>query len=149
MKIIRNHEKKILLLKTILWAGAIADAVWTIALLFPWIFAIFIGQPDLKPELQVRLLMGLGASLMAGWTGLLVWATRNPIERRFVFLLTAFPVVSGLFIVALIGLLKNGSSNLWILIKCALLILLMVYGYILARKLEQANESGDVDKQLK
>jgi hypothetical protein len=40
--------------------------------------------------------MFLGAALMAGWTGLLVWGSRRPVERKAVLLLTVWPVVIGL-----------------------------------------------------
>jgi hypothetical protein len=40
--------------------------------------------------------MYVGASLMAGWTALLVWADRKPVDRRGVIPLTLFPVMAGL-----------------------------------------------------
>jgi len=84
--------------------------------------------------------MGIGGSLMTGWTFLLLWAVRKPIERRVVILLTAFPVVFGLFIVALIGFLEGNSFYIWILIKCLILFISMVTSYMLAGKM--AKEKG-------
>jgi hypothetical protein len=40
--------------------------------------------------------MGMGASLMLGWTALLLWADRSPMERKGVLLLTVLPVIAGL-----------------------------------------------------
>ena len=40
--------------------------------------------------------MGMGASLMLGWTALLLWADRKPLARKGVLLLTVFPVIVGL-----------------------------------------------------
>jgi hypothetical protein len=40
--------------------------------------------------------MYVGASLMAGWTALLVWADRKPVERRGVILLTVIPILVGM-----------------------------------------------------
>lgn len=40
--------------------------------------------------------LGTGAPLMWGWTGLLLWADRRPIERRGVVALTLLPVLAGL-----------------------------------------------------
>lgn len=37
--------------------------------------------------------MGQACALMWGWTFLLIWADRKPLERRGVILLTVFPVV--------------------------------------------------------
>ena len=51
------------------------------------------GNPHFTPDSQTRLIMGIGGSLLTGWTFLLLWAVREPIERRAVILLTAFPVV--------------------------------------------------------
>ena len=35
---------------------------------------------------------------MIGWTFLLIWADRSPVERKGILLLTAFPVVTGLLL---------------------------------------------------
>jgi hypothetical protein len=40
-----------------------------------------------------RFAMGYGATLMAGWTLLLLWASRRPIERAFVAALTMLVIV--------------------------------------------------------
>ncbi len=48
-------------------------------------------------ESELTYPMGLGASLMFGWTVLLLWAYRRPMERRGVLLITIFPVIVGLF----------------------------------------------------
>ena len=40
--------------------------------------------------------MGMGASLMFGWTVLLLWADQKPLERKAVLLITLLPVVLGL-----------------------------------------------------
>ena len=37
-----------------------------------------------------------GAPLMAGWTVLLLWADRRPLERKDVIAITALPVVAGM-----------------------------------------------------
>jgi len=81
--------------------------------------------------------MGIGGSLMAGWTLLLLWAVRKPIERRAVILLTAFPVVFGLFVVALVGFLNEDSMNIWILIKSSILFISMVASYMLASNMDK------------
>lgn len=124
------------------WLGIVADAVWAAALLFPSFFGFLTGQPGFNPDFQVRVIMGIGASLMTGWTFLLVWAVRKPIERRFVILLTAFPVVFGLFIVALINFLSGKASTIWILIKTVILIIVMSNSYIQAGKIgEEKNKN--------
>jgi hypothetical protein len=131
-----NTSKKVFfLIKVAYWLGIGADALWAVGLLFPPVFAILIGSPDFDPDLQVRLIMGIGGSLMTGWTLLLLWAVQQPIERRVVILLTAFPVVFGMLLVALIGYLNGNTSTLWLLVKTMILIILMVTSYLFASKM--------------
>lgn len=79
-------ESAIKWLKASYVAGAIADGLIGVLMLVP-------GRMG---ELEFRYPMGLGASLMFGWTALLLWAYRKPMERRGVLALTVFPVISGL-----------------------------------------------------
>lgn len=79
-------------------AGAAVDALATLT----WLGVGRIPEPPaIRPSLDVRsaeLRYGLrcGAALMAGWTGLLLWADRAPIDRKGVLPLTIFPVIAGL-----------------------------------------------------
>jgi hypothetical protein len=91
-------NKKILLLRICYWVGAIADAIPAIIMLLPTLGGSLYGIPDFNPGSEYRYAMGLGASLMLGWTFLLVWADRRPVERRGVLLLTVFPVLFGIII---------------------------------------------------
>ena len=91
-------RKKILLLRVCYWIGAVADAVSAIIMLLPTVGGAMYGIPDFNPGHEYRYAMGLGASLMLGWTFLLMWADRRPVERRGVLLLTVFPVLFGLII---------------------------------------------------
>ncbi len=72
-------------------AGAVADGLIGILMLLP-------GRMG---ETEFRYPMGLGASLMFGWTALLLWAYRRPMERKGVLVLTIFPVISGLIVTAI------------------------------------------------
>ena len=135
-----EQKKRLFLIKVAYWLGIGADAIWAVGLLFPQVFGILTGRPDFNPDLQTRLIMGMGGSLMTGWTFLLLWAVRKPIERRVVILLTAFPVVFGMFIVSLIGILYVDTSAIWILIKTLILITSMIISYILADKMAKEKE---------
>ena len=130
-----EQKKRMFLIKFPYWLGIGADALWAFGLLFPSIFGILTGNPDFNPDLQIRLIMGIGGSLMTGWTLLLLWAVKKPIERRTVILLTSF-VVIGLFIVALIGFLDGNKLNIWILIKNTILMIFMITSYLLAGKMK-------------
>lgn len=128
---------KLFWIKLAYWLGIAADALWAVALFSPPVFGLLAGRPSFHPDLEVRLIMGIGGTLMTGWTLLLIWALRDPIGRRGVILLTAFPVVFGLFVVALVGLINGQPSNIWILCKTTLLIGSMVTSYVLARGMAQ------------
>jgi hypothetical protein len=91
-------RKKILLLRICYWIGAVADAISAIVMLLPTVGGSMYGILDFNPGYEYRYAMGLGASLMLGWTFLLIWADKKPVERRGVLLLTVFPVLFGLII---------------------------------------------------
>lgn len=67
-------------------AGAAADAVLGVMILIP----ARMGEAD------YRYPMGLAASLMFGWACLMLWGYLKPLERRFLLILTIFPVITGL-----------------------------------------------------
>jgi hypothetical protein len=82
---------KMSLIKLAYFLGIAVDALWAVALFVPPLFGILLGNPDFNPETEVRTIMAIGGTLMTGWTFLLVWAVKEPVERRAVGLLTAFP----------------------------------------------------------
>lgn len=122
---------KMFLIKFPYWLGIAADALWSIALLFPPVFAALTGADGFSPGWQMQSVMAIGGILMAGWTVLLLWAVQRPIERRFVILLTAL-VVAALFSLALVNILKGKTSEYWILIKCLVLFVAMLNSFSLA-----------------
>jgi hypothetical protein len=79
------------------WTGAIVDAAMVVGLLTPAIAGAMLGIDRFSPGPDYRYAAGLCAALMAGWTALLVWADREPVQRRGVLLLTVCPVLIGLF----------------------------------------------------
>ena len=122
---------KLWLIKFPYWLGIAADALWAVALLFPPVFEVLTGVDDFSPNWQMQSVMAMGGVLMAGWTVLLLWAVRRPIERRFVILLTAL-AVAALFLLALVNVLKGNTNEYWILIKCLVLFVAMRTSYSLA-----------------
>ncbi|MBU4130112.1 MAG: hypothetical protein KKF12_04765, partial [Proteobacteria bacterium] len=135
-----RYQNQLRILKTICWMGAVADAFWALALLWPAVYVSVTGNTDLTFDLSTRLIMGIAASLMAGWACLLVWMAHNPVERRAIFLLTTFPVVTGLIIVTLVGIMNGNSSTVWILLKCSVLACAMLYGYYTAKKIAKGGQ---------
>lgn len=89
-------KNKIRWLRISYWVGAILDGLYVIPMVVPqWAGALF-GTPNLPNTPEIRYVFNVGAALMAGWTALLIWADRKPVERRDVLLLTLFPVKVGL-----------------------------------------------------
>ena len=127
---------KLWLIKFPYWLGIAADALWAAALLFPPVFGVLTGVDDLSPDWQMQSVMTIGGILMAGWTVLLLWAVRRPIERRFVILLTAI-VVAALLVLALVNVLKGNTNEYWILIKCLVLFVAMLTSYSLAGRMDR------------
>jgi hypothetical protein len=79
-------DPKLRWLKVSFLAGAVADGVLVILLLIP----------SRMGETEFTYPMGLAASLMLGWTVLLIWGYQKPFERRGILLATIFPVIPGL-----------------------------------------------------
>ena len=127
---------KLWLIKFPYWLGIAADALWAAALLFPPVFGVLTGFDDFSPDWQMQSVMTIGGILMAGWTVLLLWAVRRPIERRFVILLTAL-VVAALFLLTLVNVLKGNTNEYWILIKCLVLFVAMLTSYSLAGRMDR------------
>ncbi len=71
------------------WVGAVADALAATLMLLPEAGSVVYGT-RFEPDAAYRYAMGLGASLMLGWTVLLLWANRRPVERRGVLMITVF-----------------------------------------------------------
>ena len=129
----KNQKKKMFLIKFPYWLGIGADALWAVALFFPSIYGNLIGDPEFVPDFQTRQILSIAGVLMTGWTLLLWWAVRKPIERRGVILLTAVPVVSGLVIIELISLFNGNALPVWIIVKSIFLVIFMITSYILSR----------------
>ena len=90
-------KNKIIWLRISCWVGAILDGLATLRMLFP----------KIAYGVEYRYALGLGASLMLGWTFLLVWADRKPLERKGVLLLTAFPVATGILLAEIYAVAKK------------------------------------------
>jgi hypothetical protein len=86
MSDLRTHR-----LKRAFLAGAIADGVAVPLMLVPQVSRAFFGVESLGGAYGFA--MGYGASMMAGWTALLIWARQRPLERAFVAPLTAAAVL--------------------------------------------------------
>lgn len=105
--------------------GAITDALATVPMLVPGMAKIVWGFND--PSGAYSFAMGYGASLMLGWTGLLLWAYRKPMERQYVAALTVL-VIWGL-VATEIAVVASGHMPVWRMIPiwCLQAILLVIF----------------------
>jgi hypothetical protein len=84
-------NKAVFWLKLSFIIGAIVDGVALIPMCFPWAAKLFWGFEDFTAMYYFA--MGMGASLMLAWTILLLWAYRQPLERRFIALFTVIILI--------------------------------------------------------
>jgi hypothetical protein len=140
-------ESKVKTLKVICWVGALADLVFFVAMIVPSMWGWMFGIVDFAPDLQHRVDMGVGAALMLGWTGLLLWVGQDPVGRRGVMALTIFPVLIGLGCtsVAAIASGANAMGNLlWVFGLKIVLFSLLGYGLVVARRIAAQQASSEV-----
>ena len=108
-------------------AGAVADGIVGILMLLP----------SRMGATEFTYPMGLGASLMFGWTALLLWANMKPMERKGV--LTIVPI-TGLLVTGLWAVL-SGVFPIQRIIPTSFLgvalICLLGFSYMKARSAEK------------
>ena len=123
------------------WAGAILDALAALSMLSPEVFAATNGLQNFHPGIEYRYAMGMGASLMLGWTALLLWADRKPLERKGVLLITLLPVVLGLALNEFFAV-RGGFLSIWMTVPVwfvqAVITSLFIFSYLNARRLQIA-----------
>jgi len=124
-------DNKIRWLRISYWAGAIVDAYAAFRWTFPEMF------PGSSTDIGYNVGMKWRVSLMLGWTFLLIWADRKPLERKDVLLLTVCPVIVGLMITSVatfstgfFGTIQDLILNLSIM---TILTVLMTFSYLNAR----------------
>ena len=102
-------ERQERLLRTAFLLGAVTDALAVIPMLFPPMAALLWGFDEHGGA--YRFAMGYAATLMLGWTGLLLWAAQRPLERAFVAPLTVL-VIYGLAATEIAAVMA-GDMNVW------------------------------------
>ena len=125
----QRWKGKVLWLRVSYWVGAVGDAI----------IAVRILMPDAMGEAGFRYAMGTSASLMVGWTFLLIWADRQPVQRKGILLLTIFPVITGLMTASLYPVLTGQfpvTRMIPVWIFGTSIICLMGFSYYNARDIE-------------
>ena len=107
-------------------AGAVTDALAIVPMIIPPLARLMWGIDDSSGAYQLA--MGYAASLMLGWTVLLVWAYRQPVERRFVAAITIV-VICGLILAEIVAVLLGTIP--WLRMAptwCIQIVLLILFG---------------------
>jgi hypothetical protein len=128
------------LLRISFWTGAIVDGFVAVQMALPDFWASFNKLTVHQDSQELNAALGIGASLMIGWTVLLLWADRKPVERRGVLLITIFPVVTGLFVYNLLGITSGFRTLEGTALSLAFQIgisMLFVYSYFNAGKIKE------------
>lgn len=111
------------------WTGAIIDALACIPLVNSDVWAALHQVPNFHADWAFRYSQAFGAAFMAGWTVLLIWADRKPLERRGVLPITVFPVVVGLnsvrYMLYLGGLVATPFTTFGVVLPVTLSVLFL------------------------
>jgi hypothetical protein len=136
-----HTHKQVIWLRIAFWWGIVADVVEGLLMLFPQLH-LKAMQVALNPDPGFVYGMRYGAPLMFGFTAILIWADRKPVERKDILLLTAcFPVVGYyLFRIYAIaaGMIPLGPTIPTFVMQ-TILMGLLINGYRIGNRLEQAN----------
>jgi predicted neutral ceramidase superfamily lipid hydrolase len=125
-------ETATLLLRIAFLAGALTDGLAIIPMVSRRVASAVFGGKVSEDNVAYQYAMGIGSSLMAGWTLLLLWGAANPIERRDLLLLTVFPVVAGIVFATVIAVRNRVVSlsrvlPLWIHLSVVSLFYIMAF----------------------
>jgi hypothetical protein len=132
MNAIISKETATLLINIAFGIGAVTDGLAIIPMLSSRVGAKLFGGDASNTDFKYRYAMAIAASLMAGWTLLLLWGICSPMERRGILLLTVFPVITGIvfaFVFAIKHRLVKISSviPLWIHLSVVSIYYVAVY----------------------
>lgn len=129
-----DTKKPEVLLKIAFIAGAVVDAIALLPMLIPSISKFMWGFDNIQGDYSFA--MRMGASLMLGWTILLVWAAFKPVERRYIALFTVF-VIGGIVVAEVIAVADGAISfelALPSFVMQALLTTLFITAFLVSRK---------------
>jgi len=91
------NKKALTILHVGYWLGAVIDVAAGLIMVVPFLYGTFNRIPGFTPSLAFTNVAWMGAPLMFGWTVLLLWADRKPVERSAVLLITLIPILGNAF----------------------------------------------------
>ena len=119
------------------YLGAFTDGLAVIPMLFPSIGIALFGGDSTQITDAYRYAMGIGSSLMVGWTVLLIWGALRPVERRAILLITVFPVIAGIVASSLYAVsagIMQFDRVKYLYIHLSIVCAFFIWGYIIANK---------------
>lgn len=134
-----DKKRIILFVKICFWIGAITDGLAAIIMIFPSLRIYIFGDENFNLTSDLRYGLGLGGSLMLGWTVLLIWGSRKPIERRDLLLMTIFPVIIGIVLFQIYTVTVGYITFVKMLpiwIHLSIIVTLYLVAYIKTKKYE-------------
>lgn len=135
-----TKKKSETLLKIAFLVGAVTDALAAIIMIFPNLRVFIFASENEIITPEYRYALGMGASLMIGWTALLIWGSLKPVERKGILVLTVFPVIAGI-VLAQIYAVSSGYISLKnmipIWIHLTLISSFFIFSYSKAKKINQ------------
>ena len=123
-----NLDKKYAFIRFTYWYGAILDFLVFLDMIISIMFEFSVSIPNVSTDISYKYQTGTGAFLMLGWTILLIWADRKPIERKDVLLLTVIPVVIGITVINIL------YTYFWFLSVITLII--FIIAFLIARSID-------------
>ncbi len=116
------------------WTGALADGLSVLSMGYFQLYRSPLEAADYVSDKYTSL------ALMAGWTCLLLWADRKPMERKGILILTVFPVLATLIGTELLGMARGVVEDplfVPVILLQALLSIYFILAYHWARKDEK------------
>ena len=139
-------DRRVRWLRAAYWAGVVTDAL-AAALLVLIGTATYVETTPRDPDFRAAMLVA--SALMLGWTVLLLWAERRPVERKGILLITICPVMLGLILAELyaaerpLTAMAPFAHNLSLLLAVqAMLVAVFAFAYWKARGLSEKGTPG-------
>ena len=133
----KNHE--LYWLHTSYWMGAVLDLLVGLNMAFPRLVGVDRVLSLFTPTPASRFAFGMGAPVMLGWTILLLWADRKPLERKGLLPITILVVLGE--VANEIAAVAAGSIPASILVSTWMLQAVMcgvfLFSYLYARRSER------------
>lgn len=138
---------KLITIRVAYWVGVIFDFLSALA---TTIYMFSPGDTFINDIFGYTTITDIGyailvfeTALMWGWTALLIWADRKPIDRRGVLLLTLVPVVGMMLVFNTVGFVGgNPFISVFTIVIQSLIIVLYIVSYVLATKLAKNNNTN-------